>query len=75
MAKKSVKSKSNKNLVVFVENCTPITRNFSSANKALDFVKKFRKKYPETNDGYWVDMVITNILGKVHSFDGHEIEE
>jgi hypothetical protein len=77
MAKKKVASKAkptSKNLVTYVENSSPKIKVFSSAAKAKFFIDTFNKKYPTPQDGWWVDLLVTGITGKVVSFDTLEIE-
>ena len=66
------KSKS-RNIVVYVENSTPKGKVFANAKSMMAFVKKFNKTYPNEarmNDGYWIDLIITNIQGEITDVNG-----
>ena len=67
------KSKQNRNVVLYVENCTPKGKVFSDSKSLEAFVKKFNKKYPRSVDGYddnWIDVIITDIKGSISDVDG-----
>ena len=66
-------SKQNRNVVLYVENCTPKGKVFADSKSLESFVKKFNKKYPrETSlyDGNWIDVIITDIRGSISDVDG-----
>lgn len=73
-AKKPAKAKT-KNLVLYVENCTPKVKVFDAAIKAKNFVKEFNKKYAELREDNWADLIITDIRGDIKSFYPLEIED
>lgn len=67
-----VKSKKNKNLVLYVENCTLKGKVFSDSKSLKSFVEEFSKKYPSHTEAYqdnWLDLVVTNIKGDITSMD------
>jgi len=72
--KAKAKAKKVKNLVFFVDNSTPRIANFSTAKEALEFANNFRDTQGNPNDGYWVDLVVSDIQGEVTLFDNVEIE-
>ena len=72
--KPKLKSKESKNLVIYVENCSPKVKQFTTPTKALAFANDFITLFPNPNDGYWVDFVLTDIK-EVVNFDGVEIEK
>jgi len=67
------KSKTNLNLVLYVEDCTPKGKVFENSKALESFVKKFNKKYPRDTDCYddnWIDVIITDIKGSISDLDG-----
>ncbi len=68
------KSKQNRNVVLYVENCIPKGKVFSDSKSLEAFLKKFNKKYPRSVDGYddscWIDVIITDIRGSISDVDG-----
>lgn len=73
------KSKTNKNLVLYVEDCTLKGKVFSDSKSLASFVKAFNKKYPSNTNAYqdnWLDLVVTDIKGEITVMDaGLEIAE
>lgn len=67
---KTKKSKS-KTLVLYVEDCSLKGKTFSSSDSAYDFVEKFQKKYPynDGNGDNWIDLVVTDIKGRIVTID------
>ena len=67
------KNKQNRNVVLYVENCTPKGRVFSDSKSLEAFVKKFNKDYPRDRDAFddnWIDVIITDIRGSISDVDG-----
>lgn len=55
-----------RHLVRYVDNCSPITKTFTSKNKFNDFLKKLEKEYlGKQMDGYWIDLVCYDIEGDI----------
>jgi len=80
MAKKKLKAKktikpSGKNIVVYVDNSIQKVKVFKDLKKALSFVETYTKENPDPMDGYWIDLLVTNINGKVVAMDQMEIEK
>jgi len=66
--KKINKSVNKTNLVVVVENSTARSLFFSTEKEARSFVNLFKKQYPlnkSKDSGYWVELLVTEISGKV----------
>lgn len=75
--KKSVKTKTkskSKNLVLYVEDSTMKAKTFKNLKGAQAFINVFRMQSPPPMDGYWVELLITDIAGEVHSLDSIEID-
>ena len=67
------KSKQNRNVVLYVENCTPKGKVFSDSKSLEAFVKKFNRDYPRDTDAFddnWIDVIITDIKGSISDVDG-----
>jgi hypothetical protein len=58
-------------LVYYVDNCSPKAKLFKIKKSATDFIKNFQKKYPNPDDGYWVDFLVSEIHGKIEYFDDY----
>lgn len=75
VTKKSVKPNSGtpktRTLVLYVENSSPSIKLFSSKKSATTFINAFKKRYTNPDDGYWVDLLITDITGEITSLDGY----
>ena len=54
-----------KHLLTYVEDCSPKIKTFKT-EKAMDkFINRFYKKHGKTNDGFWIDLKITDIKGRI----------
>lgn len=57
---------SKRHLVRTIEDCSFITRIFKTKKSMKDFIDDFKDKYQgKEMDGYWVDLVITDIHGSI----------
>jgi uncharacterized protein (DUF2384 family) len=66
---KSPRKTKTKHLVVYVEDSTPSTKIFTSENAAKKFIAEFQAKNPGLNKGSWIDILVTNIGGKIFHYD------
>lgn len=62
-------------MVLYVEDSTMKARLFKEAKKAIKFVETFTKKHPDPMEGYWVDMLVTDITGDITSLDYIKVYE
>jgi hypothetical protein len=72
-AKPTIEKSKSRNIVVYVENSTPRGKVFTNAKSMMVFVNKFNKMYPKEarmNDGYWIDLIITDIKGEITDVQG-----
>lgn len=67
------KSKQNRNVVLYVENCIPKGKVFSDSKSLEAFLKNFNRDYPRDTDAFddnWIDVIITDIKGSISDVDG-----
>ncbi len=63
-----------RHLVRTVENSSTVINIFDTEKSMNTFIKKFNKTYKgKTMDGWWIDLVVTNIQGEIID-DGRLIE-
>lgn len=77
MAKKKAKSpkkSKSKNLVLYVEDSTMKAKTFTDVKKAQKFIDNFKNNENIAYDGYWIDLLVTDIGGDVVSFDCIQVD-
>lgn len=69
--KTRVRKSKNKNLALYVENCTLKGKVFPTSKELFAFVKEFQKKHPDPDrmGDNWIDLVVTDIKGKITPID------
>jgi hypothetical protein len=70
---KKPKAKKSKNLVLYVEDSTMKCKVFDDIDILNCFVKEYRKIYSNPYDGFWIDLIVTDIKGKIDSVDSIEV--
>ena len=75
---KSPKKSKSKNLVLYVEDCSMKGKTFNDVKSMNSFINEFNKKYPnQGRPNYygddWIELVITDIKGKITPVDSIEI--
>lgn len=63
----------NRNMVLYVEDSTMKAKVFEDAKSAIKFAEDFKKYYSDPENGYWVDLLVTDIRGDIKSLDTTEI--
>ena len=69
--KAKVKKSKNKNLVLYVENCSLKGKVFSDCKDLSAWVKEFQTEHPY-NEGAgdnWIDLIVTDIKGDITPVD------
>ena len=71
------KSKTGRNLVLYVDKCSLKAKIFTNSKDLEAFVKDFNKKYGKAWDkeDYWIDLIVTDIKGKIKSLDCIKVYE
>jgi hypothetical protein len=64
------RSKTNRNLVLYVENCSLKGKVFSDAQALKTWVDQFNQKYKQGWDrDNWIDLIVTDIKGDITPVD------
>lgn len=63
----------NRNMVLYVEDSTMKAKVFEDAKSANKFVEDFKKNQLDPENGYWVDLLVTDIRGDIKYLDTMEI--
>lgn len=48
-------------------------KKFKTLKAMNSFIAKYKKKYSDAEDGFWVDFSITDISGEIKILDGFNI--
>lgn len=64
-AVKSPKKSKSKNLVLYIEDSTMKGKLFTDIMKAQGFADKFKKDHPNPMNGYWVELIVSDIRGNI----------
>lgn len=60
-----------KYILVYAENCTPCTKQFSTLKELKTFISEWYKKYPDVDDyrDNWLDFVVKGNI--VSTYEGY----
>lgn len=64
-----IKKKKIRHLLYYVEDCTPIAKEFDTIEEMDNFIGEFLIKHPDPMDGYFINFKITNVHGDIIHFE------